>query len=500
MSIQFQQIPANNLVPIFATEFDNSAAAKSGPMPWKNLLIGQATKSAAPSEVTQIFTDAEADSLFGEGSQIALMAKAFRKNAKNMELYCLALQDDAEDGAAATGDVTISGTATESAPLHLMVGGQAVSVTVLAGDSAANVVSAAVAKVTGLTNLPVTAADTSTTGSGAVTKFTLTAKNKGAAGNGIKIELNFNPGEKTPAGLTVTLPATNYLTGGSGDTAYDANSVGAKIAGTWFNGIAIGSNDNTTNGNVAYIKSLLDDRWDATVQQTGVLYYSVAGQLSVHTTAGNARNSQVICIPGLVKSPSLPCEIAAATFGCIAQCALNDPAVPLANWPVYGIVAPKQSDRLILAENNTLLRSGVAMLSAADDGTVYLRRCVTTYKQNAAGVADTSYQQLEKIHTLSFLRWDWNAYLGGKYPHAKLADDGNEYGPGQVVMTPKLGKAELLTRYKYWMSKGLVQNYEAFAANVVVERDPDDDTAMNFLIPADLIDQLLICKSKIQFK
>ena len=67
-------------------------------------------------------------------------------------------------------------------------------------------------------------------------------------------------------------------------------------------------------------------------------------------------------------------------------------------------------------------------------------------------------------------------------------------------MTPKLGKAELLTRYKYWMSKGLVQNYEAFAANVVVERDPDDDTAMNFLIPADLIDQLLICKSKIQFK
>ena len=499
MSIQFQQIPANNLVPIFATEFDNSAAAKSGPMPWKNLLIGQATKSSAPSEVTQIFTDAEADSLFGEGSQIALMAKAFRKNAKNMELYCLALQDD-EDGAAATGDVTVSGTATESAPLRLMVGGQAVTVTVLNGDSAASIVAAAVAKVAELKNLPVTAADTSTTGSGAVTKFTLTAKNKGAAGNGIKIELNFNPGEKTPAGLTVTLPATNYLTGGSGDADYESCGVGAKIAGTWFNGIAIGSNDNTTNGNVAYIKSLLDDRWDATVQQTGVLYYSVAGQLSVHTTAGNARNSQVICIPGLVKSPSLPCEIAAATFGCIAQCALNDPAVPLANWPVYGIVAPKQSDRLILAENNALLRSGVAMLSAADDGTVYLRRCVTTYKQNAAGVADTSYQQLEKIHTLSFLRWDWNAYLGGKYPHAKLADDGNEYGPGQVVMTPKLGKAELLTRYKYWMSKGLVQNYEAFAANVVVERDPDDNTAMNFLIPADLIDQLLICKSKIQFK
>ncbi|MCF0222860.1 MAG: hypothetical protein HUK20_01185 [Fibrobacter sp.] len=490
MSIQFQEIPANNLVPIFATEFDNSSAAKSGPMPWKNVLIGQATKTDAPSVPTQVFTDAEADSMFGEGSQIALMAKAFRKNAKNMEMYCLALQDSA-DGSKATGKITITGSATESAPLYLMIGGQSVVVTVLADDTAKTIAESIVAKVTELMNLPVTA--TSTEG-----VVTLTAKNKGIAGNDISIELNFNAGENTPSGVTV---AITKFTGGSGDTPYNATTVGSKIAGQWYNAIVLGHGDtNVVSSDVTYIKELLDECWTATVQKTGVMYYSVAGTLSVVTTAGGLRNSQVMCIPSIVKSPSLPCVIAAASAGCIAQCALNDPAVPLSNWPVYGVVAPKPEDRLIMSEENTILRSGAALLSAGDDGTVYLKRCVTTYKRNAAGVSDTSYQQLEKIHTLSYLRWDWNAYLGGKYPHAKLADDGNEYGPGQVVMTPSLGKAEILTRYKYWMSKGLVQNYDEFAKNVVVERDPDDDTAMNFLIPANLIDQLLICKSKIQFK
>lgn len=489
MSIQFSQIPANNLVPIFATEFDNSRASKAGPMPWKNLIIGQTTNTAAPAGVTQVFSDAEADSLFGEGSQIALMAKAFRKNAKNMELYCLALQEPSS-GSAATGTVTVTGKATESAPLYLLIGGQSVVVTVLKDDEVAGIASAIVTAVNGNKNLPVTA-------SASAGVVTLTAKNKGKAGNDISVFVNYNAGEKTPAGVDVALPAGNHLSGGVGDVAYGAENVGAKIAGAWYNAIIVGCSE---NAGIQYIKELLDERWTATVQQTGVLYYSVAGSLSDHTTEGTKRNSQVVCIPGLVKSPSHPSVIAAAAAGCIAQCALNDAAVPLSNWPVYGVVAPKREDALMLEEANTMLRSGVALLTAGEDGTVYLKRCVTTYKTNAAGVADTSYQQLEKIHTLSFLRWDWNSYLGGKYPHAKIADDGNEYGPGQVVMTPALGKAEILTRYKYWMSNGLVQNYDEFAANVVVERDPDDNTAMNFLIPADLIDQLLICKSKIQFK
>lgn len=500
MSIGFQEIPSDNLVPIFATEFDNSMAAKSGAMPWKNLLIGQTTNAKAPSEVTQIFSDAEADSLFGQGSQIALMAKAFRKNAKEMELYCLALQD-ADDASAATGTITVEcggetdtqKVSNESSPLYLTIAGKAVTATVLAGDNAKEIAQSIKGKVDSIADLPVTATV-------AENVVTLTAKNKGAAGNKISVIVNFNAGERSPANVSVTLPETGTLAGGQNDAVCSETSVGAKIAGVWYNGIVLGIPDDTSNGNVSYLQGVLEDRWSATVQQTGVVFYAATGKLTDVTTSGNARNSQVVSIFGLPKTPTQPCELASACLGVVAKSALADPAVPLSNWAVSGVVAPKASDRLILAENNAILKAGVSLLTSSDDGTIYLRRCVTTYKRNASGVSDTSYQQLEKIHTLSFLRWDWNSYLSNRYPHAKLADDGNEYGPGQVVMTPSIGKAELLTRYRYWMDKGLVQNYEGFANNLVVERDPSDETAMNFLIPADLIDQLLICKSKIQFR
>ena len=98
MSISFAEIPADNLVPMFMTEFDNSNAAKGGAMPWKNLLVGQALSTASASNVgtlKQITSDEQGDALFGAGSQIARMIRAFRKNTRNSELWALALADAA---------------------------------------------------------------------------------------------------------------------------------------------------------------------------------------------------------------------------------------------------------------------------------------------------------------------------------------------------------------------------------------------------------------------
>ena len=153
-----------------------------------------------------------------------------------------------------------------------------------------------------------------------------------------------------------------------------------------------------------------------------------------------------------------------------------------------------------LAVDYAISRGAAVVVVSGNDGTVYLKRMVTTYKTTPAGASDTSYQQVETVFTLSYLRWDWNNYMASRYPHAKLADDGNNFGPGQTVMTPKLGAGELLSRYEYWMSKALVQNFDSFKENLVVVRDPDDKTALQFLIPAELISQFFIGKSKLQFK
>lgn len=506
MSISFSEIPADNLVPMFMTEFDNSNAAKGGAMPWKNLLIGQAlsANSANTGTLKLITSDEQADALYGAGSQIARMIRAFRKNTRNSELWALAVADGTT---AAEGSIAVSfaGSATvapKSGAIRLMIGGQSVAADVVAGKTAAEVATAIAAAINENQQLPVTAEASSAT-------VTLTSKNGGTCGQGIDIRYNHYQGQELPQGVQLTITA---MTGGGSDTSYVTANVANIIRGTWFNAIVAGSDDAT---NVAEIKRILDDRWTATVQQTGVLFFSLNGcsvtsgndttdygtaSLEALRTRGAGLNSQVICLPSLPETPTPGFEVAAAVLGCVAPKALNDPAQPLSNWAVAGIVAPRETDREDLEGNNLLLKAGCALLTCGNDGTVYLKRMVTTYKTNPAGAKDTSYQQLEKVFTLSFLRWDWNNYLAGRYPHAKLADDGTDFGPGQVIMTPKLGEAELLGRYEYWISKGLVQDYATFKANLVVARDPDDDTALQFLIPADLIDQFFIGKSKIQFK
>ncbi|SHJ39629.1 phage tail sheath C-terminal domain-containing protein [Fibrobacter sp. UWP2] len=518
MTIPFNEIPAGNLVPIFAVEINNERASKPGPMPWKNLLIGQAVgaidgstpdaeKKWRPSadntgKLVRIMEGDQADSLFGRGSQIALMAKNFLKNAPYMELYCLALADapagsgQSADAGKATKTLTFAGPATESGSLNLNIAGQAVTVTVIDTDNAATIAGNVKAKIDSLVDLPVVA----TVASNVVT---LTAKNKGAAGNDLAVFLNLNEGEKTPAGVSISEFASTdviKLADGSGDTEFTAENVGNLIEGTWFNAIAINQGDNTNTGNVAYIKEKLDERWTAMKQQTGVLFYCVGGDMTAEITAGNARNSHVLCLPGLPDSPTAPCNIAAAVMGACAASALNDPALPLSNVAVKGVVAPKRAKRLGVTSRNAILEAGVAALFVGDDGTVYLNRTVTTYKYKANGASDISYRQLETVLTLSFLRWDWNNYLSGKYPRAKLAADGDEFGPGQIVMTPKKGMSELLTRYQDWMKMGLVQNFDLFKQNVVVELDPNDPNALLFLAPANLIKQFFISKTLLQFE
>lgn len=489
--MNFNEIPANNLVPMFFTEFDNSNAVKAGAMPWKNLLIGQplAANATYNGKLVQVTSDEQAEAYFGEGSQLALMCKAFRKNSKTSELWCLPVIS--ASGAAATGKIAVAVAGSNGlvygGNVCLMIGGQHLDVPVAALDKAADIAKKIADAINAVRNLPVTAENSSA-------DVNIAAKNKGVVGNGISIEVNFYQGEELPDGLTLTV---TKMASGNGDPVYNDTNVGNIISGVWFNAVASASH---STANITYLKELMDERWLATDQRTGVVIYTVDGEKAAYITEGEGRNSQVLCIPSLPNTPTPNFEVAAATLGVIAPIAQNDPAAPLSNYEVKGIVAPRPEKQLGLSEQNDLLKAGCALLVASVDGAVYLKRMVTTYKRTANGAADTSYQQIETVFTLSFIRWDWNNYMASRYPHAKLADDGNDFGPGQVVMTPKLGMGELLGRYEYWMGKGIVQNYDEFKKNLVVMRDPDDKTAMQFLIPAELISQFFVGKSKVLFK
>lgn len=490
MSISFNEIPNSLKVPGFWTEFDNSNAGGNSVMPWKILLIGSMLSggTATADIPVQIFSEDQADSLFGKGSQAALMARAFLKNNAILPLYVAGVADGIS---AATVDIPATDITVDNVVagvLYLTIGGVSVNVAINSQATKNDVIAAIADAVNANAQLPVVAAldDDDTP-----TKVTITAKNKGTAGNSISVYVNFYEGEVLPKGLTVE--ETKYeLSNGSGDPS--VTTLISNIAAQWFNIIVT-----AFDGAITDLRNELDERWLATNQKTGVLFYGYNGAQSGIAAAAN-KNSQVcVCIP-VVKSPTPTFEIAAATAGAVATHAEADPAMPLSNWVIKGIVAPKNEDRLGMSAENQILLDGAALINADSSGNVYMRRVVTTYLRNSAGGSDTSYQQLETIFTLSFIRWDWNNYMAGKYPHAKLAEDGYNYGPGQVVMTPKRGKAEALARFSYWQEMGLVQNYDDFKANLTVEINAQNKTRLDFLLPPTLMGQLFTCASKIQFK
>ena len=479
--MNISQVPPSLLVPGFWTEFDNSAAAGSGTMPWNVLLIGSMLSggTAEESVPVQIFSDDEADKLFGKGSQAALMVRAFRKNNTLMPLWAVGVADGTTK---ATKSVTFTGTATAAGVIALYVGGQNLNIAVASGDTAADIAQAIESAVTD--NMPVTASASSGT-------VTFTAKNGGTAGNYIDIRVNYVAGEVLPDGISVS--GTGLLTGGAGDPSL--TTVIANIGAQWFNIIVTAFSSSAT---LTALETELEARWSATNQKTGVAIFGDNTD-SARTVAYDL-NSQVLCELPLPKSPTTSFEIAAAGAAVIAQSAESDPAMPLGNLAVKGILAPAMKDRKNLSEENAMLAAGGSLLNASADGTVYLRRTVTTYKKNESGADDDSYKQLETIFTLSFIRWDWNNYMSNKYKRAKLAQDGYEYGEGQTVITPKKGRAEALSRFDYWMQIGVAQDAETFKEYLVVEINAQNPYRLDFLLPATLMKQLFTVATKLQFR
>jgi phage tail sheath gpL-like len=156
-------------------------------------------------------------------------------------------------------------------------------------------------------------------------------------------------------------------------------------------------------------------------------------------------------------------------------------------------------ERFTDSERNSLLFDGIATTKVVVSDMV-VERLITTYQKNAAGADDISYLDVETLFTLMFVRHDWADLVRRKYPRAKLADDGTRYGPGQVVVTPNLMKAEAINRFRDWEQLGLVENADQFKTDIISERNISDPNRLDMLLPPDLINQLRIVANKIQFR
>lgn len=491
MTVPFSNIPSNLRVPLFYAEVDNSQA-NSGAQTQRTLIIGQIT--ATGNAVVNIpvlgrgVSDAKAKG--GLGSMLALMTDAYVRSDDFGEVWFLPLSD-AAGGVAATGTVLIAGTPTATGVISLYIAGQLLSLTVTTSDLAANIATALAALVNGSSNLPVTATATTAT-------VTLTAKNKGLAGNEIDLRLNYqgsSSGEVTPAGLTLTL--TQMASGATNPTLDTAL---ANLGDEPFDFIVCPYTDTASLNS---LKNLLNDktgRWSYSSQVYGHVFAALRGTVSALSTAGNARNNQHETIIGFYNSPS-PAWIWAADLAGTAAVALRaDPGRPLQTLTLSTVLAPPTSSRFILGERNTLLWDGISTFMVGSDGTVAIENLITTYQLNAFGAADDSYLQVETLFLLIFVLRAQRSLVTSKYSRVKLAANGTRFAPGSAIVTPNTIRADLIAQYGEMEFNGYVQDAAGFAKGLIVEKNSVNPNRVDVLWPGTLINQLRIFALLAQFR
>ncbi|UXF57492.1 tail sheath subtilisin-like domain-containing protein [Chromohalobacter phage YPCBV-1] len=487
----YQDIPTALRVPGWYIEFDNRLAGNAV-FQGKLLVLGQKLTAGSQDAGTlvRITSPQQADEAFGRGSMLAEQFRAIKDIDIYTETWAIALED-AELAVAAEGSIDITDGPTETRPLALYIAGYRVWCEMIAGDEPQAVAQAIVDAVNGNDRVPVTAEIDGTTPS----QINLVCRWGGETGNDIDVRDSVK-GEERPRGLRLT-----YTTFSGGAVNPELDAAIAAMGAEWWNWICLPYTDTTS---LEAIEGELVERYGPMRQIGGRAFAAYRGNHSDTATLGNGRNSPHVTVMGTNLAPS-PTWLWAATDAIAAAGSLaNDPARPLQTLALSGLIAPAEHDRWDDAERNLLLYDGIATYTVATDGTVQIERQITTYQENATGIADDSYLDINTPETLERIRFEQISLFAQKYPRHKLAADEDRefYDPSQPIMTPKVAKTELLNLYRltFMGERGWVRDYAGYSESIQANIDPDDPSRLNVIDQPMLIGQYRVHAQQTQFR
>jgi phage tail sheath gpL-like len=504
MPVSFERIPANIRVPLFYAEISAREAAYFQQLQ-PTLLFGPKFASAPAVDYQPVLvTDAsQAAGMFGAGSVLADMVASYRRNDLVGTLWCIPHPEPASAGKANKTD-TIAGTAAQAGTAAVYISGDRYAVTIAQGDTGPTIASRLAALINGDAFALVTADAPAPGGGGTSGTLSYIAKQGGVIGNEIMRIWNWrglSGGEYTPAGITITSTGDTDLSGPleAGTGTPDIAQVIASMGDDEYDFICSPYTDTTSLDALTAEMNDITGRWAWSRQIYGHVFAAKQGTPATLQTFGMTRNDPHTSVLGFGESPTVSWRRAAALCGQAAASLRIDPARPLQTLIMAGIQPPARGQRFKLADNNTLLYSGVATEMEAG-GAAAIQRCVTTYRVNMWNQPDPSWLDVQTPATLAYIIRFMRQRIMQKFGRHKLADDGTPFGFGQAIVTPRIIRAELVAAYSELISQGIAENMDAFKAFLIVERDANDPNRINVLLPPDLINQLRIFAMLVEFR
>ncbi|MEZ6004719.1 MAG: phage tail sheath subtilisin-like domain-containing protein [Planctomycetota bacterium] len=488
MTIAYKSMPANLRTPGFYVEIDPTGAAQSfGGQPYKVLVIGQklSSGSAAVNTPMRLTTAEQASLFFGKGSMLHAMALALFQNSQTVDATFMAMLDPAA-GVAAVGSIKVASSPEVAGTIYLYVAGKRVQVGVTAAQAPAAIASAIITAVNAQVGGQMSAVIDGTD----ATKVNLTSMHKGTIGNSLFLGHSHLDGEFLPKGMALTIVQP---TGGSGTP--DLAAALANTGGDHFNLMVAPYTDAAL---LADLETDLAERAGPTLMVGSIAFTATAEAHGAALAFGDSRNTQYVSCMATYGSPTPTWEWAAAVAAQVSESASNDPARPFQTLPLLGVMAPSAGARFTLAEQNALLYDGIATHSVTSGGQVQIQRLITMYQEDATGSPDIALLDVNSPLCVERIRYDLRTTIARKYPRAKLGDDGAP-AAGQILVTPKVIRAEILALFEVWRRAGLVEAPEQFERDLIVERNESDPNRIDIRLRPNLVNQLRVFGAQLAF-
>lgn len=460
--------PADNYLPGVGIEFDFFTGSRSSETDDRRMLIigtMRSTGTATAEKQYQVLDEGHADTLFGIGSEVALMARAALATVRDLglgapEIYAIGVAEPGA-GTAASGTFTITGAPTAAGEVIVRIAGRTVRAAVASGDSVTTIAQSLVAAINAMEReIPVLASNVA----GVVT---VTYRHKGTNGNDVIIE-NANGVGLLPeiaAGVVSTVSGAN-LASGAGVIDITNALAAAKSRDFWE--IAVSNNE---AADMTDLDTHLDETWATMTDQYRFAQVVDIDSTSAATTLAGADDERirVASCPG---ARSLPCEIAAALSAMVTGRERPNYNHCGSELPLYG---PDVDDNLTPTEQNTLIKAGVTPLISTPRGKLKVVRLVST-RTTANSVANRTLMDHAIAYTLARVARQIDDEITATI-NARNLDDGLKKDLKSVAMNVLRSRERA----------GWLQNVEAHKDEVIAETHPTNDSRVVMRLPANVV-------------
>ncbi len=369
-----------------------------------------------------IFSEDDARTIGGAGSEAYWMCRAAIKANPSVAIKLILITASA--GTAATGTLVFAGTATAAGTVEVSVRGMTTEVPYASGDAAATVAALVNTYINNQSDWPVTSGVAAAT-------VTCTARHAGPRGNFTALRARIIDG----AGITVTDPATDYLTGGAtSDDPQNCLDVQTALRRTY---LVAPYSDSTQ---LAKFKTHLDaqDEPDAGNRKYGI-FGSLDTLANVTTLATGLNFKRLQCV-WMEKGDDTPAMTAAAMAAFRAGAESSDVAHNYNGEAIPGLYPHfRSADVPSNSELNSALSNGITPLTSTNSGEVVIVRSVTCYSQDAAAKPDYRVLDTHKVTVPDYIAENIELIIADRFGGFKADNDPPEgESPEPGVVTPSM--------------------------------------------------------------